>query len=433
VSSPFDPALAAALRTLGTRDGTPLTIGGLAVSELLEQFGSPLYVFDAAVLRARLLAVQQAFGANVHVLWSVKANPSLAVTQCLRLAGAGAEIASLGELHVALAAGHDASALRFAGPGKTDAELTHAVAAGVGTFHVESADETRALAMAARAQGVRAGVAVRVNFAQELAGSRLRMGGRSSRFGIDEADVPAVLRTIQSEGALRLVGVHAYAGTQLFDSSAFVQHSNRLVAAVARWEHELGVALPEIDLGGGFGVATFQGDGAFDLAAAGAGVRQLLSSLPLERRWFVELGRYLAAPAGVYLASVVRRKASGGEWHAVLDGGLHHHAAATGQGSLLRRLPLLVAAADPWRRGEPVTIGGPLCTPADQFAEQAPLGPLLVGDVVPILRAGAYGLSYSPHSFLGHAAPAEVVVDASTARVVRDRGAVNDTLRGQRP
>jgi len=433
VTAGVDPAIDAALRELGVAPPAPLAIGGVPARDLLARFGSPLYVFDAAVLRARLLAVQQAFGADVQVLWSVKANPSLAVTRVLRLAGAGAEIASLGELHVALAAGHDAAALRFAGPGKTDHELAAALAAGVGTFHVESADEVHALAAGARARGSRAGVAVRVNFAQELHGARLRMGGASSRFGIDENDVPAVLRTIAAEPALRLVGVHAYAGTQLFDAGAFVQHAQRLVAAVARWERELGVLLPEIDLGGGFGVAAFCGDGAFDLAAAAAGVRSLLPTLRGERRWFVELGRFLAAPAGVYLTTVVRSKTSGGERHAVLDGGLHHHAAATGQGSLLRRAPLAVVTDRPWRIGEPVTIGGPLCTPQDQFADQVPLGPLQAGDAIAFLHAGAYGLSYSPHSFLGHPTPAEVLVDAGNARVVRARGDVGETLRGQTP
>lgn len=433
MTAAVDPALAAALRGFGVGDGQPLHVGGIPAAALLARFGSPLYAYDAAILRARLRAVQQAFGAAVQVLWSVKANPSLAVTRCLRLAGAGAEIASLGELHVALAAGHDAAALRFAGPGKTDAELAAALAAGVGTFHVESLGEVRALAAAARARGSTAHVAVRVNFPAGLRGARLRMGGGSSRFGIDEAQVPDALRAVTAESALRLVGVHTYAGTQLFDASAFVEHCGRAVAAVARWERDLGIVLPEIDLGGGFGVAAFAGDSEFDLAAAGAGVLGLLPTLPGPRRWFVELGRFLAAPAGVYLATVVRTKTSGGERHAVLDGGLHHHAAAAGLGSVLRRSPLLVAAAAPWRIGEPVTIGGPLCTPADQFAEHAPVGPLHPGDAVALLNAGAYGLSYSPHSFLSHPTPAEVLVDDGCARVVRERSTAGDALSGQHP
>ncbi len=429
-----DPATTAALCELGNAPGQALRIGGVLASELLARFGSPLYVFDAAVLRARVAAVQAAFGPRVRLLWSVKANPSLAVTRVLREAGAGAEIASLGELEVALAAGHAAAALRFAGPGKSDRELATALAHGLGTFHVESLDEMHALARLAAARGATANVAVRVNFARELSGARLRMGGKSSRFGIDEEQVPAALRAIAVAPSLRLAGLHAYAGTQLFDAGAFVQHCEQLVLAAARWERQLGIALPEIDLGGGFGVAVFAGDGSFDLAAAANGVRGALAPHDrAERTWFVELGRFLAAPAGVYLATVVRGKTSGGIAHAVLDGGLHHHAAATGLGTVLKRAPLLVRADAPFADGEPVTLGGPLCTPADQFAEAAPVGPLQPGDAIAVLHAGAYGLTFSPHGFLSHAAPAEVLVDGGQARVVRERGGPRDALRGQLP
>ncbi len=426
--SPADPAIARALAGLGHERG-PLAIGGLPATELAARFGTPSYVFDAAVLRARLQQVKRALGERVRVLWSIKANPSLAVTSCLRQAGAGAEIASLGELHVALAAGHDARTLRFAGPGKSDGELAGALDAGLGYFHVESADEVKALAGLAAARGVIAAAAVRVNLPHELSGSRLRMSGGSSRFGVDADQVPDVVRLIAGTPSLRLAGLHAYAGTQSFDATAFVQHACTLCERAAAWERELGVRFPAIDLGGGFGVAAFAGDPEFDLAAAGAGVQQLVAQHG-EREWFVELGRFLAAPAGVYLTRVLRTKTSGGVPHAVLDGGMHQHAAAAGAGTVLRRAPLLVRA-DGGPCHASVTLGGPLCTPADQFAEQVALGPLQPGDLVAILNAGAYGLTFSPHSFLGHATPAEVFVDGGNARVVRRRGAPDDTLRGQ--
>jgi len=434
VSSPAAPdrALTEALAELGARPGSPLCIGGIAARDLLATYGSPLYVFDAAILRRRVAAVRRALGPRVDLLYSIKANPSVAVATCLREAGTGAEVASLGELHVAVAAGHRRGDLRFAGPGKTDAEIDAAVAADL-CFHAESANEVRSIAAAAARRGTTARVAIRVNFASELGGARLRMGGASSRFGVDEAQVPELVRTITADAALRLVGLHVYAGTQCFDAAAFVRHATALVTAAAAWERDLAVRFDEIDLGGGFGVAAFAGDPSFDLEAAGAGVRELVARHDRGgRRWFVELGRYLTAPAGVYLARVVRTKSSGGHEHAVLDGGLHHHAAAAGQGSVLRRPPLLVDAADPCAIGTtPVTLGGPLCTSADQFVDQAPLRPLAPGDVVAVLNAGAYGLTFSPHSFLGHPTPAEVIVDGAAARVVRDRGRAEDTLRGQ--
>ena len=430
-----DAAVSQALATLGCSSGDSLRLGGVPATALAERFGTPLYGFDAAVLLARAAAVQQAIGPHVQLLWSVKANPSIAVTACLRAAGVGAEIASLGELHVAVAAGHPATTLRFAGPGKTDHELAAALQHGVGCFHVESLSELHALARLAAAAHCTAPIALRVNLHQELSGARLRMGGRSSRFGIDEDQVPAVLQVVAGAPSLQLEGLHVYAGTQCFDANAFVQHARTLCERAAQWERELGVRFPAIDLGGGFGVAAYAGDPVFDLAAAGAGLQALIAQYGgSTRQWFLELGRYLAAPAGIYLTRVVRTKTSGGQQHAVLDGGLHQHAAAAGIGTVVRRPPLLVhAGALLPPHTEPVTLGGPLCTPADQFAEQIPFAPLTDGDLVAVLHSGAYGLTYSPHQFLSHPSPAEVMVDGGQARIVRTRGLAADVLRGQTP
>lgn len=427
----IDPAVAAALRELGSPDGTGLCIDGVAASTLVATFGTPLYVFSAAVLRRRVAAVKAALGPRVDLLWSVKANPSVQVTRCLREAGAGIEVASLGELQVALAAGHDAAAVRFAGPGKTDAELQVAIDQDL-CLHVESADELAAIDRLAAAAGRTARLALRVNFAAEVQGSRLRMGGRSSRFGIDQEQVPALLQLIAASPALHLVGAHVYGGTQCFDAGAFVRQAAALCEAVRGWEAD-GARLDELDLGGGFGVAAFLGDGSFDLATAGRELQALIRSHDRPgRRWFVELGRFLAAPAGVYLTRVVRRKQSGGTTQVAVDGGLHQHAAAAGVGTIVRRSPLLVRAAAPWAAGTtPVTVGGPLCTPQDQFADQLPLGPLAAGELLAVLHAGAYGLTFSPHAFLSHATPAEVLVDRGEAHLVRHRGAPADALRGQ--
>lgn len=433
-----DPALALALRELGADEQDRLTIGGLDARQLVERFGSPLYVFDAAVLRRRLRRVQDAVGPRVGVLWSVKANPSVAVTRCFAEAGAGAEVASLGELHVALAAGLPAAALRFAGPGKTDAELRAALELGLGTFHVESLDEVESLARlstepAARPAGDDAvRIAVRVNLPMELRGSRMRMGGATSRFGIDAEQLPAVVARIRSARGLRFVGLHVYGGTQCFDADAFVAHAATLCERAAGWERELGLRIDELDLGGGFGVPVFRGDPLFDLATAGAGVQDLVRLHDrADRRWFVELGRYLAAPAGVYLATVSRSKESGGEPQLALDGGMHQAAAAAGMGTVVRRPPL-VCAAERLRAACTTTaqLGGPLCTPADQFGTVA-LPQLSSGDLIAVLHAGAYGLSYSPHGFLSHPTPAEVLVDAGEAALVRRRGRADDVLRDQ--
>ncbi|MCA8952628.1 MAG: diaminopimelate decarboxylase, partial [Planctomycetes bacterium] len=349
--------------------------------------------------------------------------------------GAGAEIASLGELRLAIAAGHDPATLRFAGPGKTVAEITRAIELGLGCFHLESADELATIAAAAAGRDRRVGVAVRVNLPGELAGSRLRMGGRSSRFGVDAEQVPALLGTIAGTEAVELRGLHVYGGTQCFEAAAFVRQATELVERAAEWERELGLRLDELDLGGGFGVATYVGDPEFDLDAAGRGVRALIAAHDRPgRRWFVELGRYLVATAGIYLTRVVRTKTSGGERHVVIDGGLHQCAMAAGAGTVLKRPPLLVhAGAVASAARQPVTVGGPLCTSADQLAAGVELPPLAAEDLLAVLHAGAYGRTYSPTAFLSHPSPAEVLVEDGKPTLVRRRADEAEVLRDQLP
>lgn len=425
---------ATALAQLGSADRHELVIDDLPASALAERFGTPLYAYSASTLDGRVAAVSAALGPRIELLYSIKANPSLALCARLFAAGVGAEVASLGELHLARAAGADAAALRFAGPAKTDVEIATAIALGLGTFHAESAREIDTIADAARAAGRRVRIAIRVNLARGMPGARMRMSGRSSRFGIDAEQVPAAIRQVRRHAHLDLAGLHAYAGTQCFDAAAFVDHARALVEAADAWQRELDTPLDELDLGGGFGTALFAGDPEFDLAAAGRGLQDLLAAHDRPtRRWFVELGRYFTAPAGVYLTRVVATKTSGGERHVVCDGGLHHCAAPMGLGAVLRRSPVLVHAGRLHGPTVPQTLGGPLCTPLDQFAAHCELPEFAVGDLLAVLQAGAYGLSYSPNGFLSHATPAEVLVENGRARLIRDRGDARDVLRGQRP
>jgi diaminopimelate decarboxylase len=425
----------AALTALGHRSG-PLRIGGIPAEELVERFGSPLYAYDAAAFEAQIRAVREAFADRVQVLFALKANPSLALAGLARRAGAGAEVASAGEIAVATAAGFGGDRLQFAGPGKSDQDLEAALAAGA-RIHLESEREHRRLAALARARGLRPAVAIRVNPNTAQDGARLRMADSSSRFGVDRARVPAFARAIVADGVCELVGLHQYGGSQSFDAGAWLRAVGELLEVAIEVEAATGRALRSLNLGGGFGWPVYDGDPVFDLAAAGRGAVASLEAagrLAAGREVHVELGRYLAAAAGVYLSRVVDLKDSGGRRHAVLDGGMHHCGAAAGLGAVMRRAYAIVTAADPRAEGRAaVSVGGPLCTPADRFGKDLELPALEVGAVLAVLNTGAYGLSFSPLLFLGHPSPAEVLVEDGVARIVRARGTPEDCLRGQRP
>ncbi len=423
-----------ASRLLGRRfpkSERELVVGELAATAIAERFGTPCYVFDAEALRERIAAVREALGERVSVLFALKANPNAAIARILHQGGAGAEVASAGEILVARRAGVPGDRMQFAGPGKEPEELALAIDHGV-LLNVESLAELRAVNDAAATAGTQARVALRVNPPASLTGSRMRMSGGSAKFGIDADALEATAETAESMDAIRLEGLHTYAGTQTFDHEGWLANAGFLVEQADAIERSLGRELTSLNFGGGFGVPVFDKDGEFDLEAAGKGLRELVGES--RRQHYVELGRYLVAEAGVYLTRVTYVKESRGKRFAILDGGMHQHAAAAGMGTVIRRpFPMVRATQLDARPSEhECVLGGPLCTPADVFPTAPSLGDVEAGELVAFLSSGAYGLTFSNVLFLGHPTPPEILVDGDRAFVTRERGRPEDALRGQR-
>ena len=417
------------LQVLATSHDQGLSIGGHAVEEVAARFGTPCYMYDAAILRSRLESVVRSLG--VEVLFSLKANPSLAVAGVLRQAGAGAEVASAGEILLAQRAGFAASAIQFAGPGKSEADLRLALQAGIGCVHLESAEEYERLAAFARDMQVRPSVGIRVNPTEMASAARIRMAGGGQKFGVDESAVGDLVERILADDVAGLRGLQCFAGSQCFSAGSWLDVCARILELAGQIEAQTSTRLPALDLGGGFGVPCFEGDPDFDLEAAGSGLRSLLQGQP-EREVFVELGRYLTAPAGIYVSRIQYLKDSGARRFAILDGGMHHHGAAAGVGAVLRRPFPVVLAREPGILGErEVTLCGPLCTPADTLVDGLNVPSLAVGDLVAVLCSGSYGLSFSQSSFNGHPTPAEVLIDGDSVSMVRAPGRPQDILRGQ--
>jgi diaminopimelate decarboxylase len=381
----------------------PLMIGGRSVEELLTS--SPLFVYDEAVVRNRVARFRSAF-AGIDLHYAVKANPFLPLLEAMAPLVDGFDIASAGEL--ARVVDLD-KAVSFAGPGKADAELDAAIAAGV-TINLESENEAdRALVIADR-RGTRPRLAVRVNPEFELRGSGMRMGGRASPFGVDAERVPALVKHIMASGA-DWRGFHIFAGSQALDPAAIIDSQAHTLDLAVRLAEAAGATPPLVNLGGGFGIPYFPGEQPLDIEAIGAALMPRLGVLP-DTRFAIELGRWLVGEAGVYLTRVIDRKESRGEIFLVCDGGLNHQLAATGNlGTVVRRnYPVAVATAAPDAKREIVSVVGPLCTPLDRLADQVELPVAGPGDVIAIFMAGAYGLTASPWEFLGHPRPVEILV-----------------------
>lgn len=371
--------------------------------------GTPLYLYDAAAVAARIARFRAAMPARVALHYAIKANPFPPLLAAIAPQVDGIDVASAGEMDKALAV-MPAAAISFAGPGKRDAELEAAIRAGV-TLNLESEGEgDRALAIAERL-GVVPRLAVRVNPDFELRGSGMKMGGRASPFGIDAARVPALVRRLIAAGA-DWRGFHLYAGSQALSAEAVIETQAATIGLAARLAEEAGALPPLVNLGGGFGIPYFPGDVPLDVEAVGAALAGELGRL--ETQYAIELGRWLVGEAGIYLARVIDRKESQGETFLIVDGGLHHHLAATGNfGTVVRRnYPIAVAHRMGDVPEEVVSVVGPLCTPLDRLADRVALPRAEVGDLIAIFASGAYGATASPQAFLGHPPVTELLTGA---------------------
>jgi diaminopimelate decarboxylase len=391
-----------------------LAIAGRKASDLVAAAGrTPLFVYARERFGARVADLRNALPSRVGINYAVKANPMAQVVTLMAGLVDGFDIASVGELAVCTGAGIDPARISFAGPGKRDDELEAAIVAGV-TLNCESAGEaSRALSIGARL-GKPPRLAIRVNPSFELKGSGMKMGGGAKPFGVDADKVPALARHVIKEG-VEWRGLHIFTGSQALSAEAVIEAQGNVLALAAQLAEEIGHGLPKLNMGGGFGIPYFPGDAALDLQRVGAALAERLADLPpvlADSELCLELGRYLAGEAGVYLCRVIDRKESHGVTYLVTDGGLHHQLAASGNfGTVVRRnYPSAIATRFGAAAEEEVNIVGCLCTPLDRLADNAAMPRADVGDLVAIFCAGAYGASASPSGFLGHGPAVEILV-----------------------
>ena len=394
--------------------GRELLIGGVPLERLVDRVGqTPFYAYDRALLTRRVAELRAALPAGIKLHYAMKANPMPALVGHMARLVDGIDVASGGELRVALDSGADPHEISFAGPGKRHGELRQAVAAGI-LINIESFREVAELGAIRQATGWPVRVAVRVNPDFELKGSGMKMGGGPKQFGVDAEEVPALLAEIGRAG-LAFEGFHLFAGSQNLRPEAIVEAQTRTFELVLRLAAHAPGPVRLLNIGGGFGIPYFPGDRPLDLGPVAENLRarlpEVLSSLP-HAEVVIELGRYLVGEAGVYVCEVVDRKVSRGQVYLVTNGGLHHHLAASGNfGQVIRKnYPVAVGNRMHGGEREVATVVGPLCTPLDVLAEKTELARAEVGDLVVVFQSGAYGLSASPQGFLGHPPAVEVLV-----------------------
>jgi diaminopimelate decarboxylase len=438
----LDPVVwpASARRTAGGS----LELGGVDVRALAAEFGTPAYVLDEDDFRARCRAWQDAFAGEAAradgagpgtVYYAAKAFLCTAVARWVEQEGLSLDVCTGGELAVALRSGFPAERLLFHGNNKSVGELERAVAAGVGRIVVDSADELARLARVARAAGVRQHVYLRVTPGIEAhTHEHIMTGQEDSKFGFSlssGAAADAVARTL-AEPWVRLVGLHCHIGSHIFDDDGFAIAAHRMVGLLAQVRDAHGVELPELDLGGGQGIAYTSADDPMPVARHAdelrAVVRRECAAAGLAvPRLAVEPGRAIAGPTTVtvYEVGTVKELPGLRTWVSV-DGGMSDNIRTA-----LYDADYTAVLAD--RRGaaelRTVTVCGKHCESGDVVVREVDLpADLAPGDLLAVPASGAYHRSMA--SNYNHVArPPVVAVSGGAARVVVRRETEDDLLR----
>lgn len=396
------------------------------VLDLADRFGTPLYIYDADLIRRRWRSLLSILPSRAELCYSVKANPNLAILRILVELGASFEIASGGELALALAAGAQPEKVVFVGPGKTEHEIAQAVDVGVGVLVVEAEDELIRIGAAASRVNKTIDVALRLNLGR--GGGDLSMGG-STQFGMSMETARAIL----SGGfprKLSIIGVHSYFGTGILDTRLIEKQTKEILTAADELESIIGYEFKFLDLGGGFGIPYFQDDEHPDWGKIQRSIDTKVTRYCDRRqnrvRICFESGRYIVGESGIFVATVLSVKQNFGRRFVVLDGGT---GVFRGWDRYLgaRVSPLRILGCG---NGETqvVTFCGPLCTSLDRLAADVEVVVPRVGARVCFYNAGAYGMTAAPGLFLSQGYPAEVLIDNGEVNLVSKQWGTLDVL-----
>ncbi len=397
-------------------ENNQLLFGGQTLARLALRAGqTPFYAYSRNLIQERIRSLRAQLDPNVHLHYAIKANPMPALVQFVAREVHGLDVASGGELHIALNAGGAPLHMSFAGPGKREAELAQALATGV-LIHLESEHQARMLSALSQKLNLPARVSLRVNPDFELKTAGMRMGGGAKPFGIDAEAIPALLRQLPAL-QLNFEGFHCFSGSQNLQADALIEAHRASYALLCQLAEHAPAPVRSFNLGSGFGIPYFSHETALPLAPVLENLNALAHKAQQdfpEAHLVLELGRYLVGEAGIYVTRIVDKKISRGQIFYVCDGGLNHHLAASGNFGQVIRKDYPVAIGNKMNipiNPNPASLVGPLCTPLDILTNKTPLPDAEIGDFVVVFQSGAYGASASPQGFLSHPGPVEILVD----------------------
>lgn len=410
-----------------TRPDTTGTLycGEVSLAALARRHETPLYVYSAEQIRERFGLFDAALEGCEHLIcYAVKANSTLGVLKLLAGVGAGFDIVSGGELERVLAAAPEAvGRVVFSGVGKTAPEIDLALDAGILQFNVESEGELELLAKRAAKRKVLARFALRVNpdvFAETH--PYISTGLREHKFGVDIRRARELYLNVRRNKWLEAYGVSVHIGSQIRSAAPFGAAIARVVELVKTLAKD-GVELKAIDAGGGLGIdyhaESF--DAAEKVNEYAAALRKALKGF--EGKLILEPGRFIIAQAGALVTRVLYVKKNGKKTFVITDAAMNDLI----RPALYQAYHEIVPVIQRKGRAAAVDVVGPVCETGDFFARDRKMGPIVPGDLLALLDAGAYGMAQSSN-YNSRMRPAEVLVDGSKARVIRRRETMEDLL-----
>lgn len=421
-----------------TASNGDLYIGDIAATTIAENHGTPLFIYDRSILDRKWNLLRSTYPPEFSIYYSVKANPNRTFMQYFLSKDCGLEIASGGELFQALKAGCPPDKIIFAGPGKTESELEYGLDQGIGEFHVESLLEAQRIGAISHRLGVEGRVALRINPGEDIQGGAMRMGGKPAPFGIDEENLDRVLDKVLAIPSIEICGIHLYTGTQILNHNNLIKLYRRGIGIARRTSERLKRPLSTLDFGGGLGIPYFPHERELDMIKLSEGLAVLMVEIkedPMlsDTQFVLEPGRFLVGESGIYVTRVIEKKNSRGKIFLIVDGGMNHHLAASGNlgQTIKRNFPVCLINKMESPHVERVDVAGPLCTPLDVLARGVELPPAENGDLVGIFLSGAYARTASPLSFLSHPTPPEVWIEGDKEHLIRRRGRFDDYVQDQ--
>lgn len=386
--------------------------GNLASIET--DFGTPAYVYNASIVSERTARLRSLMGEYFDLSYAVKSNPNHRLLTHFSDQIDTYDVSSYGEVERVLRAGIDPKRISFSGPAKRAEEIRRAVKAGVGELVLESPAEALLASQVCKSLDRQQTVLVRINPSTVPRGFGASMSGNASQFGIDEEQLHTVLPTIMEDENLVLKGFHCYTGSNCLTPEPIVQNFEVMFAVFLKAATLANMEPERLIFGAGFGVPYLPGDSQLPIDSLAEQLDTAchvhLSEGPLSNaHCSLELGRWLVAPAGLLLMSVIGMKSSRGTDICLCDAGFNNHLAAAGMmGTVIHRNWAIENLSSTASTTRTYNLVGPLCTSIDTLARKIELPTTNAGDILAIAMSGAYGYSASPHKFISHPSPREL-------------------------